>query len=156
MTDPSLDPDTLRKMSFPDALWALGDFHDCTVTSADWKPSTGVLQLQIEDLFWNFERFPEYPGALPGSIELTGVPSETRLDGYFVLPMMFYGVTAVAVSEGYEVTFEADVGRSGNYQKIVIPCRDARIIFGEDARRWSRVRKSLQRLLAKRRQRALG
>lgn len=132
MSGTSLDPDTLRKMSFPDALWALGGLHDGTVTHAAWKPSEGILRIRIKDLFWNVEGLPEYPGSMPGAVELTGVPSEACLDD-FVLPMILYDVAAVAIADGYEVTFETDIGRSGNYQKIVISCREARIFFGVDA-----------------------
>ena len=45
---------------------SLGELHDATVTEFLWLSLEQRLELGIEDLYWNFERFPEYPGAIPG------------------------------------------------------------------------------------------
>lgn len=47
--------------------------------------------------------------------------------------MVLYDVTAVAVGDRYEVTIAAAVGHHRNYQKIILSCRDGRLIFGSDA-----------------------
>lgn len=129
----SLDLDTLRTLSFPDVLDRLGDLHDCSITGTEWEPTTSTFRILIEDIFWNCEGFPEYPGALPGIVELTAVQSQTRLDPFFLLPTVLYDVTAVAVGDGYEVTVAAAVGHHRRYQKIILSCRDGHLIFGSEA-----------------------
>jgi hypothetical protein len=54
-------------------LEQLGGLHDCVVREIAWKPATRTIRLEIEDLCSNFEGLPEYPGAIPGSIELHDV-----------------------------------------------------------------------------------
>jgi len=45
---------------------ALGSLHDCTITAVCWEPDARRFSLNIEDIYWNFEGLPEYPGACPG------------------------------------------------------------------------------------------
>ncbi len=54
-------------------LEQMGGLHDSVVQELAWKPGAKTLRLVIEDLCSNFEGLPEYPGAVPGSIELHGV-----------------------------------------------------------------------------------
>jgi hypothetical protein len=54
-------------------LEQMGGLHDSVVQELAWKPEAKTLRLVIEDLCSNFEGLPEYPGAVPGSIELHGV-----------------------------------------------------------------------------------
>lgn len=127
MTDTSLDPDTLRSLAFPDALDRLGGLHDCTVTRAEWEPAAGSLRLDIEDMFWNAEGFPECSGA----IELEGIPCSTGLGDFLVPRIWLLDVSARAVGEGYAVSIGANVGPRNDYQHVTIACRHARLVFGE-------------------------
>ena len=54
-------------------LEQMGLLHDSVVQKLVWEPSANTLRFEIEDLYSNFEGFPEYPGITPGSIELLGV-----------------------------------------------------------------------------------
>jgi hypothetical protein len=51
-------------------LERMGGLHDAVVLQLVWEPGARMLRLEIEDLCSNFEGLPEYPGAVPGSIEL--------------------------------------------------------------------------------------
>ncbi|MDR1163437.1 MAG: hypothetical protein LBM17_06355 [Candidatus Accumulibacter sp.] len=54
-------------------LERMGGLHDAVVRRLIWAPEAKTLRLEIEDLCSNFEGLPEYPGAVPGAIELQGV-----------------------------------------------------------------------------------
>ena len=54
-------------------LERLGGLHDSVVHRLTWAPETKTLRLEIEDLCSNFKGLPEYPGAVPGVIELRGI-----------------------------------------------------------------------------------
>ena len=58
---------------FGEFLSRLGNLHDCTVTLVEWRPDQRAMGFEIEDLYFNFEGFPEYPGPLAGQIVLEGV-----------------------------------------------------------------------------------
>jgi hypothetical protein len=58
---------------FGEFLFRLGNLHDCTVTLIEWRPDQRAMGFEIEDLYWNFEGLPEYPGPLAGRIVLEGV-----------------------------------------------------------------------------------
>jgi hypothetical protein len=51
----------------------MGGLHDAVVRQLIWEPEAKTLRLEIKDLCNNFEGLPEYPGAVPGAIELQGV-----------------------------------------------------------------------------------
>ena len=59
--------------TFSEVLTGLGNLHDCTITSFQWKPTERWIAFEIEDLFFNSEGFPDYQGPLPGRIVLEGV-----------------------------------------------------------------------------------
>ena len=58
---------------FGEFLSRLGNFHDCTVALVEWRPDQRAMGFEIEDLYFNFESLPEYPGPLAGRIVLEGV-----------------------------------------------------------------------------------
>lgn len=58
---------------FSKFLHILGNMHDCTVTIFEWRPMSKTVILGIEDLLFNFEGLPGYPGPLSGQIEFEDV-----------------------------------------------------------------------------------
>lgn len=54
-------------------LERMGGLHDAVVRRINWVPEEKKLSFEIEDLCSNFEGLPEYPGAMPGTIELRDV-----------------------------------------------------------------------------------
>jgi hypothetical protein len=58
---------------FGEFLSRLGNLHDCTVALIEWRPDQKAIGLEIEDLYFNFEGFPEYQGPLAGRIAFEGV-----------------------------------------------------------------------------------
>jgi hypothetical protein len=54
-------------------LESMGGLHDSVVTQLIWRPEEKLLRLEIQDLCSNFEGLPEYPGVVPGAIELRNV-----------------------------------------------------------------------------------
>jgi hypothetical protein len=77
-------------------LNSLGDLHDCTLTGISWDLAKGEAILRIEDLFWNFEGLPEYPGATPGFILLNGT---TKLSADFEMQSQRSMISEVQVSD---------------------------------------------------------
>ena len=59
--------------NFGEFLSRLGNLHDCTVTLFEWRPERKAMGFEIEDLYFNFEGLPNYPGPLAGRITLEGV-----------------------------------------------------------------------------------
>jgi len=58
---------------FGDFLYELGNLHDCTITHIEWKPDLRRMIFEIEDIYWNFEGYPEYKGPRPGTITLEDI-----------------------------------------------------------------------------------
>jgi len=56
-----------------DLLQQLGGLHDAVVTRLTWSPGDRFFCIEVDDLCGNFEGLPEYPGAVPGRIELGDV-----------------------------------------------------------------------------------
>jgi len=54
--------------SIKDFLESLGGLHDSCVEKIVWQPSEGIFEFHFNDLYWNFEGMPEYPGPKPGTI----------------------------------------------------------------------------------------
>jgi len=46
----------------------LGGLHDCTILAATFEVAGQRLVLSIDDLNWNFEGLPEYPGPRPAKL----------------------------------------------------------------------------------------
>jgi hypothetical protein len=59
--------------NFYEFLEKAGGMHDATVTCIAWLPNERRIEFFLEDIYWNFEGFPEYPGTQPGTITLSGV-----------------------------------------------------------------------------------
>jgi len=47
--------------------------HDIIVTELLWLSTRKRFELAVDDLFGNFEGFPEYPGEKPGRFVIDGV-----------------------------------------------------------------------------------
>ncbi|OAF17515.1 hypothetical protein AYJ54_05040 [Bradyrhizobium centrolobii] len=58
---------------FSNFLTRLGNLHDCTITLFEWRPEQNSISFEIEDLYFNFEGLPEYPGAQSGRLVLEEV-----------------------------------------------------------------------------------
>ncbi|GLR87687.1 hypothetical protein [Bradyrhizobium iriomotense] len=58
---------------FSHFLFKLGNLHDCTITLLEWRTEQEIFGFEIEDLYFNFEGLPEYPGPLAGRLVLEGV-----------------------------------------------------------------------------------
>lgn len=54
-------------------LEATGALHDAAVTNIYWAPAKRTLRLKFDDIYSNFEGLSDYPGAVPGTIELRGI-----------------------------------------------------------------------------------
>jgi hypothetical protein len=61
--------------NFRSFLNAMGNLHDTSIEMLAWDPKAGTVVLKLDDIYWNFEGFPEYPGPQPASITLRGVSS---------------------------------------------------------------------------------
>lgn len=62
-------------LEFQKFLSQLGNLHDCTLLRFEWNSAETRVELEIEDLYSNFEGLPEYKGPTPGKIILEGVSS---------------------------------------------------------------------------------
>lgn len=58
---------------FFEFLSKMGGMHDSEVSSIQWRPIEGRIEIAVEDLYANFDGFPEYPGKESGVIALLGV-----------------------------------------------------------------------------------
>jgi hypothetical protein len=58
-------------------LERLGGLHDAVLVQMVWSADLHTLRLEFEDLCANFKGLPEYPGAVPGAIELLGADRVT-------------------------------------------------------------------------------
>ena len=55
-----------------DKQWLLdhGSLHDTLILA--WHAQDGITTLRLNDVWWNFEGFPEYKGPKPGSLVISG------------------------------------------------------------------------------------
>ncbi len=58
---------------FYDFLQKMGGMHDSIVACLTWLPSEKKIEFRFEDMYSNFDGFPEYPGPQSGAIALHGV-----------------------------------------------------------------------------------
>ena len=54
---------------------SLGGLHDSTVLKMLWHPENSRLEIEIEDIYWNFEGLPEYPGPTRATFVFSQVAS---------------------------------------------------------------------------------
>jgi hypothetical protein len=54
---------------------SLGGLHDCTVLQIDWHPDRQRMEIAVDDIQWNYEGLPEYPGPQKATFILSGVTS---------------------------------------------------------------------------------
>jgi hypothetical protein len=54
---------------FETFLKPLGLLHDAVVSQLVWVPEQKRLRLEIDDLYGNFRKLPQYPGPVSGVIE---------------------------------------------------------------------------------------
>lgn len=54
---------------------ALGGLHDVRINGISLDIEEQILALMIDDLYWNFEGTPEYPGERPCALIFFGVSS---------------------------------------------------------------------------------
>lgn len=52
-----------------------GGLHDASAQKIVWQPEIGLLRIEIEDVYSNFEGMPEHMGPCPGFLEFVGVES---------------------------------------------------------------------------------
>jgi hypothetical protein len=69
---------------------SLGALHDATVLELLWLAVPHRLEIEIKDLYWNFEGLPEYPGAVKGRFILSDVSEFTSTVDYAVPGLMIY------------------------------------------------------------------
>jgi hypothetical protein len=60
-------------IGFRQFLERFGALHDCGVTRVDWKIEDKRFEIEIDDIWSNFEGLPEYQGPQAGRIGLEGV-----------------------------------------------------------------------------------
>lgn len=58
---------------FYDFLSMMGGMHDSTVACLSLLPSERRIEFHFDDMYSNFDGFPEYPGRQSGVIVLNGV-----------------------------------------------------------------------------------
>jgi hypothetical protein len=79
----------------------VGGLHDAVLIRLDWMAGQRRLELEVEDLYSNFEGLPNDPGRCPGTIALVGV-ARLRLD---LEPtergLMVYDVSLVRSESGH-------------------------------------------------------
>lgn len=74
--------------TFYQFLYKLGNLHDCTVLSFEWRPLDQNMSFEIQDFLWNFEGTPEYKGPISGKIILQGVWEPTIALGHVPGPFV--------------------------------------------------------------------
>lgn len=112
-------------------LESLGLLHDSVVSQLIWKPDENTIEFIIEDFFSNFERLPEYPGLVGGSVILREI-QQVRLDiEYGEKHLFIYEFVAEEVSAGNHritVTFRPSgrieaICRLVQFPELKIPSR---------------------------------
>jgi hypothetical protein len=59
--------------NFRNLLLKLGGLHDARLTAMNWNIDSSSIDLIINNIYANFDGFPEYPGRRDGSIKLEEV-----------------------------------------------------------------------------------
>jgi hypothetical protein len=54
-------------------LEELGGLHDSRMTFFRYDVENSDIEIGIDDLYWNFEGMPEYPGATPATLRFSNV-----------------------------------------------------------------------------------
>ena len=96
-------------------LHRMGTLHDVRVQTLTWDLKSKTLTFIFDDLYNNFEGFPEYPGAIGGTIVLHGVRALSmyfeKIENFWITefqpnPEVADSVEVYASSGLMRVTFE--------------------------------------------------
>lgn len=92
--------ETMRE--FAQYLARMGELHDATIIDIVWNASSETLTVAVDDLYWNFESLPGYPGPTPGELVFEGVCAlvlDVDTDG----PVHIHGITVDLVLSRVEI-----------------------------------------------------
>src|ERR1700744_5314705 len=105
-------------------LEKMGGLHDSKLESITWNPVAGQIEFIFDDIYFNFEGYPEYPGKERGSITFTGV-KHLRFDLSVEGPLHVYEISRMEgeADEVYLAFWPS--GRIGvRFEDVIFPeCR---------------------------------
>jgi hypothetical protein len=88
---------------------SLGGLHDATVSQLLWNPVDHRLELEIEDIYFDWEGYPDYPGPTKATFIFSQVKALRIEVDFTVVGLMVYDWKFH--TEG-TLTFKSDLGFS--------------------------------------------
>lgn len=106
-------------IGFSQFLARFGGLHDCGVTRIDWRIEDKRFEIEIDDIWTNFEGMPEYRGPRACRITLEGVTSiQMRIDDV-------RGRLKI-----YEISVSTEIEQAPKLSATFWPSGSIEIIFG--------------------------
>ena len=102
---------------------SLGDLHDATVTEFLWLPAQLRFELEIEDIYWNFEGEPDYAGPVKGRFIFSEVSNFSLDMDLAEIGMVYEWTFQEAGSIGYKCEIRFAPAGKMNIACQAIECR---------------------------------
>lgn len=91
---------------------ALGGLHDVRINGITLDVEEQVLRIFVDDLYWNFEGSPEYPGERPCALAFLGVTG-VKFDFDMVDGLRISGIEVnenISVAQPYALGIDLNIG----------------------------------------------